>query len=122
MPLLTVVGGPNGSGKSTFTRGLVFEGRDNLLDPDAIAIRMSPANLLLAAVSADIRRRYERSLGNLPAALRLADEAIVYDNTGSAPRRVLYAKEGIVMWFAQDEPAWVTRVRDEMSAADKDSE
>lgn len=190
MPLLTVIGGPNGSGKSTFTRGLTFDGRENLLDPDAIAKRMSPANLLLAALpagrevirrtrdylrtgqsfaiettlssgsiietmrearergfvvrliyvcvenpdwnvervrerasagghdvpDADIRRRYERSLGNLPAALRLADEAVVYDNSGASPRRVLHAQSGTVAWHAQDAPAWVTQARKTMSS------
>jgi len=52
VPVLTVIGGPNGSGKSTFTRVLEFDGRENLLDPDAVAKRTSPSNLLLAAVAA----------------------------------------------------------------------
>ena len=62
MPILTVIGGPNGSGKSSFTRDRQFEGRDNLLDPDAIARRISPADLHLAAVDAareTILRTYE---------------------------------------------------------------
>lgn len=32
-----------------------------------------------------ILRRYDRSLANLPAAIKLADEAIIYDNTAGRP-------------------------------------
>jgi predicted ABC-type ATPase len=183
VPTLTVIGGPNGSGKSTFTRKLDFDGRANLLDPDAIARRMNPHDLRLAAIDAareviqrtreylrdgqsfaiettlssvsiletmrrarergfvvrlvyvcvnnpdwniervrarfaqgghdvpdeDIRRRYERSLGNLPAALRLAHQAVVHDNSGSVPRRVLETRDGVVVWRDDNEPEWVTR-------------
>jgi predicted ABC-type ATPase len=52
VPLLTVFGGPNGSGKSTVIREIEFVGRDNLLDTDAIAKRMDPANPRRAAVAA----------------------------------------------------------------------
>jgi predicted ABC-type ATPase len=52
VPVLTVVGGPNGSGKSSIIRGLAFEGRDNLLEADAIARRIDPANPRRAAVAA----------------------------------------------------------------------
>ncbi len=185
MPTLTVIGGPNGSGKSTFTRKLDFDGRANLLDPDAIARRMNPDDLRLAAINAareviqrtrdylrdeqsfaiettlsgvsiletmrrarergfivrlvyvcvenpdwniervrarfaqgghdvadgDIRRRYERSLGNLPAALRLAHQAVVYDNSAFEPRRVLKTRDGVVVWHGDNEPEWATRTR-----------
>jgi len=151
VPVLTVVAGPNGSGKSSVIGTLAYEGRENLLDPDAVAKRLNPNNPSLAAVAAarevilrtreylesrqsfviettlssgrtlstmrqartngfinrlvytcldtpeknirralervergghhvpeaDVRRRYERSLLNLPAALRLADKAFV---------------------------------------------
>jgi predicted ABC-type ATPase len=52
VPVLTVIGAPNGSGKSTFTHRLEFDGRANLLDPDAVAGRMNPTNLRLAAIAA----------------------------------------------------------------------
>jgi predicted ABC-type ATPase len=52
VPTFTLIAGPNGSGKSTITRRVNFEGRDLLLDPDAIARRLSPFNPLLAAMSA----------------------------------------------------------------------
>lgn len=45
----------------------------------------------------DIRRRYERSLANLPAALKLANEAWLYDNAGDQPRMVLEMRDGVVV-------------------------
>ncbi len=42
MPLLTVFAGPNGSGKSSLIRQVDFEGRQNLLEPDAVAKRINP--------------------------------------------------------------------------------
>lgn len=52
MPTLTVIAGPNGSGKSTLTQSLRFEGRDRLLDPDAIARDLNPSDPPAAAVAA----------------------------------------------------------------------
>jgi predicted ABC-type ATPase len=42
--VLTVFAGPNGSGKSSLIRRVVFEGRQNLLEPDAIAKLINPQN------------------------------------------------------------------------------
>jgi predicted ABC-type ATPase len=42
VPILTVFAGPNGSGKSSLIRQVDFEGRQNLLEPDAIAGRINP--------------------------------------------------------------------------------
>ena len=52
MPTLTVIAGPNGSGKSTITASLDFDGRLNLLDPDAVARRLDPADPRRAAITA----------------------------------------------------------------------
>ena len=52
MPALTIIAGPNGAGKSTLTRSVDFEGRDRLLDPDAIARGMNPLNPSAAAIAA----------------------------------------------------------------------
>lgn len=52
MPTFTVVAGPNGSGKSTLTAAVNFEGRVNLVDPDAIARRINPSNPVLGAATA----------------------------------------------------------------------
>jgi predicted ABC-type ATPase len=179
VPFLTILAGPNGSGKSTLTGKLRFEGRENLLDPDAIAKRIDPVNPSGAAAAAgreailrtreylrtgtsfgiettlsgggyfetmkvarergfvvrlvyicvgnreknvqrvrarfaqgghdvpdeDIRRRYERSLTNLPAALTLANEAWLYDNAGDEPRLVLETRDGVVVWQATMNPS-----------------
>jgi predicted ABC-type ATPase len=149
--VLTVIAGPNGAGKTTLTKVLDFEGRENLLDPDAIARQINPLNPHNVRVAAgrenlrrlqncmvkgvsfaiettlaskrtlvtmqaakdlgfrldlvyigldtsercivrvqervlqsghdvpddDVRRRYIRSLANLPEAIRIADRAVV---------------------------------------------
>jgi predicted ABC-type ATPase len=51
-----------------------------------------------------------------PAALGLANEAWLYDNSGDEPRMVLEARDGAVVWRADDEPAWVARVREAMTS------
>ena len=185
MPVLTVIAGPNGSGKSTITSALDFAGRANLLDPDAIAGRLSPAdprraliasgreivrriqNYLDARVSfaiettlasqrtletmrsakangfridlvyicldtpersvlrvnervlqgghdvsdEDVRRRYMRSLANLPEAVRIADRAVLYDNSGDEYRRMLEIRQGVAVWIAAKPVAWAAELR-----------
>jgi predicted ABC-type ATPase len=163
VPTLTIIAGPNGSGKSTLTRSADFEGRERLLDPDAIARGLNPLNPSAAAIAAgrevlkrtaeylnrgvsfavettlssrnrvdlirqaksrgyeihllfialdssercitrvrnraargghfvpdaDVRRRYARSVANAALALRLADTARFYDNSGDGHRLIL---------------------------------
>jgi predicted ABC-type ATPase len=181
VPVLTVVAGPNGSGKSTLTQALDFEGRENLLDPDAIARRMNPSDPRSVAVAAgreillrtqeylgkrisfaiettlaskrtletirhakvlgftiqlvyicldtsersilrvhqrvlqgghdvgdeDVRRRYDRSLANLPEAIQIADQAIVYDNSEDGHRTMLEIRQGVTIWRATKPPQWI---------------
>jgi predicted ABC-type ATPase len=52
VPVLTVIAGPNGSGKSTLTARIGFEGREHLLDPDAVARDINPSNPTAAAIEA----------------------------------------------------------------------
>ena len=56
---------------------------------------------------ADIRRRYARSLLHAPEAMRLADEALVLDNSGRRPETVLMLKNGQIFWRASSLPLWV---------------
>jgi predicted ABC-type ATPase len=49
----------------------------------------------------DIRRRHARSLDRAPAAIRLADEVVVLDNSGVYPVRKLLIANGIVIWRIQ---------------------
>lgn len=181
MPTLTIIAGPNGSGKSTLAQTVDFEGRERLLDPDAIARRLNPMNPSAAAIAAgrevlertadylnrglsfavettlssrsrvglireaksrgyethlvfvglgspdqcisrirnrvsrgghfvpdaDVRRRYARSVANAAEALRLADTAKFYDNSGDGHRLVLVAHAGVVVWRAKAVPEWL---------------
>jgi len=64
VPTLTIIAGPNGSGKSTLTRSVDFEGRERLLDPDAIARGLNPSNPSAAAIAAgrEVLKRTEHYL------------------------------------------------------------
>jgi len=52
LPALHVFAGPNGSGNSTVVARYSFEGKENLLDPDAVAKRINPADPSAAAIEA----------------------------------------------------------------------
>lgn len=180
MPVLTIIAGPNGSGKSTLTKSLDLEGRDRLLDPDAVARRLNPSDPSAAAISAgrevlkriedylssqvsfavettlssrrnvdlicrakscgfevhlvfvgtespersiarirdrvskgghavpdsDVRRRYSRSLANAAEAIRSADVATVFDNSGDEHRLILIARNGTIVWRVEPLPQW----------------
>lgn len=59
----------------------------------------------------DIRQRYWRSLMRAPEALKLADEAVVLDNSGLHPVRMLLFRNGRIVWRAAGElPEWVMRL------------
>ena len=180
-PTLYVVAGPNGSGKSTLTRSRRFGGVD-LIDPDAIAARISLVDpegavrtarreavrtrraaiadnrtvvlettlagktMLLLMDQArslgykielhyvsinsvgqaldrianrvalgghgvpeeDVRRRFNRSLANLPAAIARSDETCIYDNTSSdTPFREVAILTRGSQWIAENPPAWL---------------
>ena len=56
---------------------------------------------------ADVRRRYARSVANATNALRLADIAKFYDNSGDGLRLILVANAGVVVWQTEPVPKWV---------------
>lgn len=58
----------------------------------------------------DIRRRYTRSLVRAPEALGLADEAVVLDNVGLHPVRMLLFGKGIVISRAEMLAEWAGRL------------
>jgi predicted ABC-type ATPase len=60
----------------------------------------------------DIRRRYTRSLANLPAAIALADRSILFDNsgTGDALREVLRLEHARLNSEAKDLPKWAEAI------------
>lgn len=56
----------------------------------------------------DVRRRYERSLGNLRPAIQRAHQVTLIDNsTNQGPTEVLSIREGSIMEQAQALPRWV---------------
>ena len=59
----------------------------------------------------DIRRRYDRSLANLPEAILVADRAILYDNSENEYRKILELQHDLIHWRATKEPQWVAVVR-----------
>lgn len=54
----------------------------------------------------DIRRRYDRSIGHLPDAIKLADRSFILDNT-SKFRLVMEIDKGKVQTISKDIPQWV---------------
>ena len=60
-------------------------------------IRNRAARVGQLVPEADVRRRYVRSLANGTEALRLADVAKFYDNSGGGGRLILVANAGTVV-------------------------
>jgi predicted ABC-type ATPase len=55
----------------------------------------------------DVRRRYARSVANAAQALRSADIAKFYDNSGDGARLILIANAGTIVWQTELLPEWV---------------
>jgi predicted ABC-type ATPase len=89
-----------------YTIHLVFVGLDS---PERCITRIRNRAALGGHLipDADVRRRYARSVANAAQALRLADMAGFYDNSGDSPRLVLSAKAGKVVWQTEPTPEWV---------------
>jgi len=73
VPLLTIIAGPNGSGKSTLTKSVDFDGRDRLVDPDAVAWALNAADPGAAAIAAG-REVLKRVAAYLAAGVSFAVE------------------------------------------------
>ena len=68
---------------------------------------------------ADVRRRFLRSLDNLPVAIARSDEARLYDNTDhNHPHREIATMGGANWWTSESLPVWaetaITQVPDVM--------
>jgi len=81
---------------------------DAELHIERVRLRVSQGGHDVADV--DVRRRYGRSLMRAPEALRLADEAVVLDNSGQYPVRMLLLRSGRIVWRAEATPEWVRRL------------
>lgn len=56
----------------------------------------------------DVRRRYERSLNNLPKAIELADNVLIYDNSTSAGYQIILTiVEGEITQRVETLPNWL---------------
>ncbi|WP_096704145.1 AAA family ATPase [Magnetospirillum sp. 15-1] len=60
---------------------------------------------------ADVERRYQRSLANLPEGLALADRAWLLDNTRTRMRLVASIERGEVKTMINAQPKWVRQAR-----------
>jgi predicted ABC-type ATPase len=87
VPILTLIAGPNGAGKSTFSKWLDFEGRDRLLDPDAVARAIDPYNPQSVAVAAG------REVAKLIRAYFLAGVCFALETTLSGRTRLELIRE-----------------------------
>lgn len=56
--------------------------------------------------NSDVRRRYSRSLSNLKRFINIADETLVYDNSGPEPKLVLEFRSGSLASQSSDLPHW----------------
>lgn len=86
-PRLTIVGGPNGAGKSTLTRTAGLRG--HLIDSDAIAKAINPANPESASISAG-REALRRADDYISKRLDFVQESTL--SGGSALRLIATAK------------------------------
>ena len=59
---------------------------------------------------ADLLRRFDRSLANLPEAMQLADRVILIDNSGKRRQLVLSREGGRVKYAAPSPPGWVPKI------------
>ena len=63
-----------------------------------------------SASEATLRRIYESSIRSLSQAIHEVDELHVYDNSqlDSEPRFVMEARDGLIVFLAEDPPRWLT--------------
>jgi predicted ABC-type ATPase len=50
-------------------------------------------------------------LANLPEAIRIADQTVIYDNSERKRRKMLELQDGSIIWRALDEPHWIAELR-----------
>ncbi|WP_179404338.1 zeta toxin family protein [Burkholderia guangdongensis] len=65
----------------------------------------------------DVKRRYERSMKNLPDALRLADRAFLIDNARARPRVLISIDAGKLKRVGRDLPPWAAEALSKSDAA-----
>lgn len=98
---------------------LVFIGvRDPGLSMLRITERVAAGGHLVPA--SDVVRRFERSLGNLPDAMGLADRTLILDNSGKRRRLVLVRERDHSRYQAKSLPHWLqSRLFPEVSTLER---
>jgi predicted ABC-type ATPase len=101
-----------------FSIHLLYIGLENVqIAVDRIAVRVARGGHDIP--TADVRRRYGRSLGHLHAAIKRSDHVRLIDNTAeAAPREVLVIDNGQVRVRATDLPLWVHAALGPLSSPD----
>ncbi len=97
----------------------MLDARDRGFDVGLIYVGTSNSDINVARVARrvrlgghdvpeiDIRRRYERSLLNLPIAVARADMSIIFDNSSPGGYQLVAVFEhGTAQWF-QEAPSWL---------------
>jgi predicted ABC-type ATPase len=86
---------------------LIYVGVDNLqISIERVAQRVAAGGHNVP--EEDIRRRYTRSLANLPIAIRQADSASIFDNsTREGYRKILTIENGRVTERTRELPKWI---------------
>lgn len=89
---------------------LIYIGIDNVeVNIDRVAQRVAQGGHNVPIE--DIKRRYERSLQNLPTALQLADNVSIYDNSSPAGHQnLLTIENGRINQQVPELPQWLTKV------------
>lgn len=59
--------------------------------------------------STDVKRRFERSLRNLPRALEIADRVLIFDNSGERRRLVLSRELNQSRHISKNLPRWIVQ-------------
>jgi predicted ABC-type ATPase len=88
---------------------LIYIGIDNVeVNIDRVAQRVAEGGHNVPIE--DIRRRYKRSLENLPIALQLVDNASIYDNsTPDGHQNLLTIEDGRISQLVRELPQWLTK-------------
>ncbi len=110
MPVLTIFAGPNGSGKSSIIRRVDFAGRGNLLEDCIQRVHERVAQGGHNIPNNDVRRRYARSLSNVRQVVNIADETLIYDNSGPEPKLIAEVRFSSIVNQASELPLWARKL------------
>jgi len=97
------------AGQAGFKVNLVYVGLRNVRNSIS-RVRHRVARGGHDVPQADLLRRFDRSIANLPKAITLSDRAILFDNSGRWPRLLLVREGDRARFTATTLPPWAARV------------